>query len=141
MDIKKIKALAALMESSGLTVLELHENETGLRLERAAETAAAPKAALPAPSPAPEVKSEIVNFNNVREIKSPMVGVFYCAPSPDAEPFVSRGDKIKTGDTLCIIEAMKLMNEINAETEGEIVDICVGNGEVVEFGQTLFKVY
>ena len=69
-----------------------------------------------------------------------MVGVFYCSSSPEARPFVTAGSVIKKGDVLCIIEAMKLMNEIQAETDGQIVDICVSNGDVVEFGQTLFKI-
>jgi acetyl-CoA carboxylase biotin carboxyl carrier protein len=74
------------------------------------------------------------------EVKSPMVGVFFNAPSPDAEPFVRIGDSVKKGDVLCILEAMKLMNEIPAEIEGTVTDICVKNGDVVEFGQVLFKI-
>ena len=74
------------------------------------------------------------------EVKSPMVGVFYNAPSPEAEPFVRIGDTVKKGDVLCILEAMKLMNEITAEHDGKITDICAKNGDVVEFGQVLFKI-
>ena len=70
-----------------------------------------------------------------------MVGVFYSAPSPDSTPFVAIGSKIKKGDTLCIIESMKLLNEITAEADGEIVDVCIRNGEIAEFGQVLFKMY
>ena len=70
-----------------------------------------------------------------------MVGIFYAAPSPDAEPFVKVGSKVKKGDTLCIIEAMKLMNDVVAEEDGEIVEICAENGSLVEFGQTLFKIF
>lgn len=70
-----------------------------------------------------------------------MVGVFYSAPSPDSEPFVSKGSKVKKGDTLCIIEAMKLMNEVIAERDGEIVEILANSGELVEFGQTLFRIF
>ena len=70
-----------------------------------------------------------------------MVGIFYAAPSPDAEPFVKVGSKVKKGDTLCIIEAMKLMNDVVAETDGEIVEICADNGSLVEFGQILFKIF
>ena len=76
-----------------------------------------------------------------RVVKSPLAGVFYAAPSPGAEPFVRVGSRVKKGDVLCIVEAMKLMNEIQAERDGEIVDICVHDGDVVEFGQTLFKLY
>ncbi len=73
------------------------------------------------------------------EIKSPMVGVFYTSPSPDAEPYVTVGSKVKKGDVVCIIEAMKLMNEITADKDGEIAEICVDNGQVVEFSQVLFR--
>ena len=82
-----------------------------------------------------------VDFNDIIEVKSPLVGVFYASPAPDAEPFVKVGDKVKKGDVLCIVEAMKLMNEITASHDGEIVDVCIQNGSVVEFGQTLFKLY
>jgi len=85
----------------------------------------------------PEVKPEA---RNVVEIKAPMVGTFYRSPSPDAKPFVDVGSKINDGDVLCIIEAMKLMNEIKAEVKGKIVDILVENGDPVEFGQILFLV-
>ena len=73
-------------------------------------------------------------------MKSPAVGVFYAAPSPDSKPFVAVGDTVHKGDTLCIIEAMKLMNEINSEMDGEIAEVCVGNGQVVEYDQQLFRI-
>ena len=82
---------------------------------------------------------DVIDFNQFKEVKSPMVGVFYAALSPDAAPFVKVGDRVKKGDVICIIEAMKLMNEITADEDGEVVDICVQNGEVVEYGQTLVK--
>ena len=78
-------------------------------------------------------------FEASEEIKAPIVGVFYSAPSPEADPFVRIGDTVKKGDVLCILEAMKSMNEITAEHDGKIIDICVQNGDVVEFGQVLFK--
>ena len=80
-----------------------------------------------------------MDFNRAREIKSPMVGVFYSAPAPDAKPFVEVGSKVKTGDVVCIVEAMKLMNEIMAEQDGEILEICVENGQVVDYGCRLFR--
>ena len=86
-------------------------------------------------------EAEIKDYNKYRDIKSPMVGIFYAAPSPEAEPFVKVGSKVKKGDTLCIIEAMKLMNDVVAETDGEIVEICAENGSLVEFGQILFKIF
>ena len=83
----------------------------------------------------------VLDYNLVSDIKSPMVGVFYSAPSPESEPFVSRGSKVKKGDTLCIIEAMKLMNEVIAERDGEIVEVLPKSGELVEFGQVLFRIF
>ena len=79
------------------------------------------------------------DFGAARMVVSPMVGVFYASPSPDDPPFVKVGQKVHKGDVLCIIEAMKLMNEITAEEDGEIIDVCATNGSVVEYGQTLFK--
>ncbi|MDO4356300.1 MAG: acetyl-CoA carboxylase biotin carboxyl carrier protein, partial [Clostridia bacterium] len=89
----------------------------------------------------PVAEAPVVDFNQVTPVKSPMVGVFYAAPSPEKPPFVKVGDRVKKGDVLCIIEAMKLMNEITAEQDGEIADVCVANGDVVEFGQILFKIF
>ena len=91
-----------------------------------------------------EEVSEIVRTSKTSDsgffnVTSPMLGVFYAAPSPESEPFVKVGDKVKKGDVLCIIEAMKLMNEISSEREGIIEEICVGNGEIVEYGKTMFK--
>ena len=88
-----------------------------------------------------EENNQTVDFNRLIEVKSPLVGVYYSAPSPDAETFVSIGGKVKKGDVLCIIETMKLMNEIVAEQDGEIVDICIKNGDIAEYGQVLFKMY
>ena len=102
-----------------------------------------PRAALAAAlAPAAEpVKDEDAgaDFNAAKMVLSPMVGVFYASPSPSDPPFVTVGSKVKKGDVLCIIEAMKLMNEITAEEDGEIIDICAANGSVVEYGQILFK--
>jgi acetyl-CoA carboxylase biotin carboxyl carrier protein len=97
--------------------------------------------AIPEPEPVEKTQDVGVDFNDIIEVKSPLVGVFYAAPSPEAEPFVKVGDRIKKGEVLCVVEAMKLMNEITATHDGEIVDICITNGAVVEFGQTLFKLY
>ena len=148
MNIKQIRELAQIVSENGLSAIEIAEGENRVRIERAVAAPAAvpavvsmpaPAAAPTAPAPAPAAEETNVDFNRTREIKSPMVGVFYAAPSPDAKPFVEVGSKVKKGDIVCIVEAMKLMNEITAEFDGEVVDICVRNGEVVEFGQTLFK--
>ena len=104
----------------------------------AAPVQAAPAAEAPAQESAVPASG---SFSNLTEVKSPMVGVFYDSPSPEADPYVKVGDKVKKGDVLCIIEAMKLLNEITAEQDGEIVDICAHNADVVEYGQTLFKIF
>ena len=134
-DREEIKAIAEMMKETGLTSIKLKLNDHELELERAGEpsataVSAAPASAEPA-APAPEVKSGT-------PVKSPMVGVFYASPSPEAEPYVKVGDSVKKGDVLCIVEAMKLMNEITAEQDGEIVEICAEDGALVEYGQPLF---
>ena len=152
MDLRKLKTLIDLVAESGISELEVTEENDKVRIVNKVQTVAvaAPVAAAPvvaaapapvaapvaapaaAPAPAAEVKVEGT------QVASPMVGTFYRAPSPGAAPFVSVGDKVTAGQTLCIIEAMKLLNEIEAETSGTIKEICVENGQPVEFGQTLF---
>jgi len=149
MDIKKIDALARIMNKNGLTELEVSEGDFKLSMRRASGVAAEqPAAQLPQPQPVEKPleqkeKSETksASFSGLTEITAPLAGVFYAAPAPDAEPFVKVGDKVKKGDVLCIIEAMKIMNEITADRDGEIADICVKNEQIVEYGQTLFTMY
>ena len=153
MNLRQIRELVRLLESSSLSVLEIEEADLRVRLEKGQTTgfaqpvpAALPQAvpaALPveiAPAPAP-VADGTVDFNRLKEVKSPLVGIFYAAPSPGAEPFAGVGSRVRKGDVLCVVEAMKLMNEITADTDGEVIDVCVQNGQVVEFGQILFKLY
>ena len=153
MNLRQIRELVRLLESSSLSVLEIEEADLRVRLEKGQTTgftqpvpAALPQAvpaALPvetAPAPAP-VADGTVDFNRLKEVKSPLVGIFYAAPSPGAEPFAGVGSRVKKGDVLCVVEAMKLMNEITADADGEVIDVCVQNGQVVEFGQILFKLY
>ena len=121
MNIKDIAALAEIVKQNELTKLEI--NGENIVIERAAQV----------------VQAEVKEKEGVY-VKSPAVGVFYAAPSPDSKPFVAVGDTVHKGDTLCIIEAMKLMNEINSEMDGEIAEICVGNGQVVEYDQPLFRI-
>ena len=151
MKIEEIRELAQIMKENGLGVLELQEDGTSLRLETACATAPVVQAVVPAaapaaPAPAPTAPATAqdgtpVDFNNLKEVTSPMVGMFYQAPSPEADPYVRVGSKVKKGDVLCVIEAMKLLNEITADTDGEIVDVCVENGQLVEYGQVLFKIF
>jgi acetyl-CoA carboxylase biotin carboxyl carrier protein len=143
--IEDIERLAGIVQKYGLTVLDVSDNESKIRFESAGKETAEPCRQAPVQIPSdkaavPSVSQPDMDFNNIREIKSPMVGVFYAAPSPDSPPYAKVGSSVKKGDVLCIIEAMKLMNEIAAETDGQIVDTCVSNGDVVEYGQTLFKV-
>ena len=153
MNLRQIRELVRLLESSSLSVLEIEEADLRVRLEKGQTAglvqpvpAALPQAvpaALPvetAPDPAP-VADGTVDFNRLKEVKSPLVGIFYAAPSPGAEPFAGVGSRVKKGDVLCVVEAMKLMNEITADADGEVIDVCVQNGQVVEFGQILFKLY
>ncbi len=149
MDKKKLREIISVFRESGLAKMEISETTGGetfsMKLEAA--TAATVPAAVQYVQTAPEEKpvlsesTEIKDYNKYRDVKSPMVGIFYASPSPEAEPFVKVGSKVKKGDTLCIIEAMKLMNDVVAEEDGEIVEICAENGGLVEFGQILFKIF
>ncbi|MGE4484552.1 MAG: acetyl-CoA carboxylase biotin carboxyl carrier protein [Oscillospiraceae bacterium] len=146
MGIDTVKALAEILNKSGLTSLEYCEGDTKIRLEKtgSAVPAISARTEVPAKSENPSAGDpgvSAVDFNNLIEVKSPLVGVFYSSASPESAPFVSIGSKVKKGDVLCVIEAMKLMNELTAEAEGEIVDICIKNGEIAEYGQVLFKMF
>lgn len=145
MDIKEIEALAEIVKKHELTKLKVDGD--CIVIERApAVTVSAPVLAAPAAQQAVKEQmhtAEPINEAQEKEgryVLSPAVGVFYAAPSPDSRPFVSVGDTVRAGDTLCIIEAMKLMNEITCEFDGEVAEICVGNGQVVEFDQPLFRI-
>lgn len=147
MDVTTIEQLAKLMKETGLSSLELSEEGSTLKLERKQEAAtlSVAPASLPVPvSPFTPAPAENPEPSPAREegslVLSPTVGVFYAAPAPDAPPYVEIGSKIKKGDVLCVIEAMKLMNEIPAETNGTVAEILAGNGQVVEFGQPLFRI-
>lgn len=134
MDIRKVKKLMELLEQSGMAEIEIKEGEESVRISRfggAPQMMAVPVAA---PS-APEGEAEPVV--NGHPISSPMVGTFYSAPSPSAKAFVSVGQHVNQGDTVCIIEAMKIMNQIEADQSGTVVEIPVNDGDAVEFGQTL----
>ena len=132
MEELNIRKYAGLMRELGLTALEINEDGKNVRLEMGSQQAA-PAVVAPAPS-AP--KSEA----GVMDVTSPMVGVFYTAPAENAEPYVKVGDRVKKGDVLCIIEAMKLMNEITSDVTGTVVEVCAGNAQVVDFGHVLMRV-
>lgn len=156
MDSKRLAEIADVMEDRGLTRVRVEEPDgTAVELERAsvaqpvavpmpmpsamaapvaapAVAPAAPEPAAQAPAAAPEPKGT--------EVTAPMVGVFYAAPAPGDEPFVRVGSKVKAGETLCIIEAMKVLNEVTAEADGEVLEICVADGDLVEFGSCLMRI-
>lgn len=163
-DSKKLNEVAALMEDHGLTRVRLSE-EDGRVVELERMTAPAPEAiavpvaapmtaavtpaaapaapAVTAPTEAPAPAAETApapTASNTTSVEAPMVGVFYAAPSPGADPFVSVGSTVHVGDTLCIIEAMKLMNEVVAEADGTVAEICVQDGDLVEFGSCIMKI-
>ena len=136
MNESDIRKYANLMSELGLTGLEVTENDRVVRLERnpAPQTTAPVQTVQVGDVPQSAANEDLI------EISSPMVGVFYAAPAEDADPYVQVGDRVKKGQTLCIVEAMKLMNEIVAETDGQIVEICAQNDQVVDFGCPLFRI-
>lgn len=152
--IEEIKEIINALDNSSVTEVELtcgngekiklkKRNEVKVVAAEPVEIPVAPVAPVvsvaPAAPAAPAAEAAPAETEG-KEIKSPMVGVFYAAASPDSEPYVQVGQAVKKGDTLCIIEAMKLMNEINAEESGVITEICAKNGDLVQFGQPLFKI-
>ena len=145
MDLNEIRKLVQLMESANLVELEYEEGGKHVRLRRAEEKAAAPPvhhapAPVYAPPAAPAPTASPKRPDNVVEFKSPLVGTFYRSARPDAEPFVNAGDEVNADKVLCIIEAMKVMNEIKAEMHGVVREIPVKNGQAVEFGEVLFLI-
>lgn len=146
MDLRKLKTLIDLVETSGIAELEIQEGEERVRITRAPVQGQqtvmfqpAPQAAAPAPVAAAPAEI-VVPVDEGHAVKSPMVGTFYRSASPGAAPFVEIGDAVTQGDTLCIVEAMKLMNEIEADASGTIKAVLAENGQPVEFGQPLFLI-
>ena len=147
-DIEYIEKLAKVLADNSLTEISLEDGEQAITLRNevvgvtaapvvAAAPVAQPQAAQPAQTSAPAEQKDV---KKGKPLTSPMVGTFYSAPSPDADPFVKVGQTIKEGDVVCIVEAMKLMNEIESEFSGKIVEICVQDGQPVEFGQVLMYI-
>ena len=142
MNVKEIKELAKIAREYGLESIEASSEDGTIKIKaQSGEPVLREKPKVKNDVKPPIVKESSLEFDDVIELPSPMVGVFYAASAPDREPFVKVGDKVKKGDVLCIIESMKLMNEVVAERDCSIVDICVENNQVVEFGQPLFKVF
>lgn len=156
MDSKRLAEIADVMEDRGLTRVRVEEPDgTAVELERAsaaqpvavpmpmpgavAAQVAAPTVAPAAPEPATQTPAAAPEPKGT-EVTAPMVGVFYAVPAPGDEPFVRVGSKVKAGETLCIIEAMKVLNEVTAEADGEVLEICVADGDLVEFGSCLMRI-
>ena len=148
MDLRKIKKLMELLEESGIAEIEVKEGEESIRLSRSSKNTQPINQQIATENTQIHnvEKSELTETKNDIDksipegdsIKSPMVGTFYRAASPDSKPFVEKGKKVNKGDTVCILEAMKMINQVTAEKDGVIVDILVEDAEPVEFGQTLF---
>jgi len=154
-DIRKVKKLVELLEDSNLAEIEIHENDESVRLSRYPQGGVAqavlPPAFAPAIAPAPAAAAPDFPDKSIAEeptevepegyvVRSPMVGTFYDAPNPESEPFVRQGQEVKAGDVVCIVEAMKMFNQIETEVEGTVVSVLAENGQPVEFEQPLFIV-
>jgi acetyl-CoA carboxylase biotin carboxyl carrier protein len=151
MDIRKIKKLIELLEESGLAEIEITEGEESVRIARASQSPAVVTHAIPAPMPAaapaappaPAAAAGPAAAPAARDenlVTAPMVGTFYASPAPGAKSFVEVGQEVRVGQVLCIIEAMKMMNQIESERAGRVVAVLAKNGEPVEFGQPLFAI-
>ncbi|MBA3537863.1 MAG: acetyl-CoA carboxylase biotin carboxyl carrier protein [Tatlockia sp.] len=152
MDIRKIRKLIELLEETGISEIEIKEGEESVRLSRGFSHMEAPQMRYAAPqphqvapshpaaTPSPAIADHkpVVSTKPGHKVRSPMVGTMYTSPSPEAAPFVSIGQSVKVGDTLCIIEAMKMFNEIEADRTGKVVDILIANGDPIEYDQPLF---
>lgn len=153
MDIRKVKKLIELLEESGIAEIEIAEGEESVRISRypqggapqasfaapAMLPGAPPPAAVEAPAAAPAA-AEAAPASSGTQVEAPMVGTYYSAATPGAKPFVEVGSQVSPGDTLCIIEAMKMMNQIEAEVGGRVTSVLASNGDPVEFGQPLFTI-
>jgi acetyl-CoA carboxylase biotin carboxyl carrier protein len=151
MDIRKVKKLIELLEESGIAEIEIHEGEESVRISRGS-TIAPPQTMVQIPQATsasealklhPAVEGATATDNHADEghvVTSPMVGIYYASPSPEEPEFVSRGENVKTGEVLCIIEAMKIMNQIESDVSGKVIRTLVENGEAVEYGQPLFVI-
>ncbi len=154
MDIRKVKKLIELLEESGIAEIEIHEGEESVRISRGSSAmvtqVSAPDKTVEAVSAVPEHKPAVSAknvqppssdyANRLHLVKAPMVGVFYTSPMSDAPAFVKEGQNIREGDVLCIIEAMKIMNQIEADISGKVVEVLAENGDAIEYGQALFAI-
>ena len=140
MNLEQLKEIIRLFEASSLTALDVRSEGERVRLRRDERGKAAPAPRTDSQAAvAPAAPDAGPDFNRIIEVKSPVVGIFYEAPEPGGKPFVQVGDQVRKGDVLCLIEVMKQVTEVTAPQDGQVADICLTNGSVVEFGQTLIK--
>ena len=152
MDLRKIKTLIELLDASNLSEIEINEGDDSIRLSRfssvptplapapVAPVAAAAPAAVPAAQPVPAAEAAAAPTVSGHAVESPTVGTFYSRPSPDADPFVKVGDQVSKGATLCVVEAMKTFNEIQADKDGTVAEMLKADGDPVEYGEVLFVI-
>lgn len=153
MDLRKVKKLIELLEASGIAEIEIHEGEESVRISRGASAGVMPTTApvpqaIPQPSTPPATSYSGTDAQRISDdytdeghvISAPMVGIFYTSSAPGEPEFVAKGQDVKVGEVLCIIEAMKIMNQIEADVSGKLVRVLVENGEAVEYGQALFVI-
>ena len=149
MDIRKVKKLIELLEESGIAEIEISEGEESVRISRYPQGGAIPMAIAPAAAPMPLPAAPVIAAAaepageppiSGTKVEAPMVGTYYASPSPGTDPFVKVGTEVSVGDTLCIVEAMKMMNQIEAEVSGRITRVLVDDGDPVEFGQVMFVI-
>lgn len=152
MDFKGITELIKVMSSSNIKLLEVQENGISIKMEKDSQGIVIKNEAPVVNSSSYDIldeevsrdlaveKKETVNDENIYTITSPIVGTFYSSPSPDKDAFIKEGKEVKIGDTICIIEAMKLMNEIQSEVNGEVMEVLIRDGEMVEYGQEIVKI-
>lgn len=138
LPVKEIKTLSQILKEEELTEIELEIGEMKIKVRK--ESLAQTNIVQPISNPAPALSPSPAPSQQLKEIKSPMVGTFYASSSPDAPAFIKLGDKIKKGDIICIVEAMKIMNELPSDQEGEVVEICVSNGQAIGYGQVIARI-
>ena len=150
MKINEIRELAEIMRANGLTSVKISRDGMNIQLENAVAPVAYAPVQAPAYAPMQPIEQpieapvqstkDVISEIGAHVITSPLVGVFYAAPSPESKPYANVGDTVKVGDVLCIVEAMKMMNEITADCDGEIIEVCEKDGQIVDFGRPLFKI-
>lgn len=140
LPVDKINQLSQILKDQGLTEIEVEVDDIKIRVRKEASVISAPSLVASTPVATERSNTAASSDAGLHLVKSPMVGTFYASPSPDAAPFVKVGDRVTKGQTLCIVEAMKLMNELPSDVDGEIVEVCVQDASAISFGQVIIKI-